>query len=69
MNLRDLTHPTHGPAFAAKIAATAPLLDMTNAALAEIYRSFAQRQERLDPAAEAAIFSDLDSLYETGDDQ
>ena len=58
MNLRDLIHPTHGPALAAKIAA-----------LAEIYRSFAQRQERLDPVAEAAIFSDLDRLYETGDDQ
>jgi len=30
----------------------------------EIYNSFAQRQERLGAEFEAAIFSDLESLYE-----
>lgn len=32
--------------------------------VAAIYSSFAQRQERLGPEFEAAIFSDLESLYE-----
>ncbi len=32
--------------------------------IAAIYSSFAQRQERLGPEFEAAIFSDLESLYE-----
>jgi len=32
--------------------------------IAAIYSSFAQRQERLDPEFEAAIFRDLESLYE-----
>ena len=33
--------------------------------MAAIYSSFAQRQERLGTEFEAAIFSDLESLYET----
>jgi len=32
--------------------------------VAEIYNSFAQRQERLGAEFEAAIFSDLEGLYE-----
>jgi len=32
--------------------------------IAAIYSSFAQRQERLDPEFEAAIFRDIESLYE-----
>ena len=61
MNLLDLIHPTHGPAFAAKIAATAALNDAVNALM--------QGQEPLGAEFEAIWDANVDRLYETGDDQ
>lgn len=39
-------------------------VDQFASQVAELYYSFAQRQERLGAEFEAAIFSDLESLYE-----